>query len=130
MTITPMTPDDAPALLSLSQEWGGRAWQFLGGNHGIVAQDEHGVAGFALFREENFGIVADELWSYPNRRGRLAWLALYRWLEGAAQAKARDLGRPAGIGGMVHCINPKMESALKKRGYKVVAHILAKEVTA
>lgn len=130
MTVAELVPDDAPSLLALSREWGNRTWQFLGGNRGIVARDADGVAGFALFREEPFGIVADELWSYPNRRGRSAWLALYQWLEKAAESKARAIGAPVGIGGMVHLINPKMEAALKKRGYKVVAQILAKEISA
>ena len=126
MTVEPIAPDDAPALLALAAEWGHRVWNVLGNSAGIVARDRHGVAGFVLLREAPFGIVIDEMWAYPNRRGKTALSALYRWLEHTARDMAKKRHAPMRVGGVVHAESAHMMRAMERRGYTPVASVFAK----
>jgi hypothetical protein len=128
MTVEPVTPEDAPVLLDLARKNGRAPWQILGGDHGVVARDEQGVAGFAFLREAPFGMVIDELWCYPDNRGREALSALTAWLEATVAGLAHERGMPLSLGGVVRLENEQMDQAMEKRGYEVVGHVRAKVI--
>jgi hypothetical protein len=128
MIVEPVMPDDAPVLLDLARKNGRAAWNILGGDSGIVARDEHGVAGFAFLREAAFGMVIDELWCYPDSRGREALSYLTDWLEDTVAALARERGHEMSLGGVVRLDNAQMDHAMERRGYAVVGTVRAKVI--
>jgi hypothetical protein len=128
MTVAPVVPDDAPALLEMARAHGRAPWHILGGDAGIVARDEHGVAGFAFVREAPFGVVVDELWSTPDSRGREALSVLTDWLEEMTATLARERGHEMSLGGVVRVENAAMDHAMAKRGYEVVGQVRAKVI--
>lgn len=128
MTIETVVPDDAPALLKLAAANGRKPWQMLGGSAGIVARDELGVAGFAFLREAPFGLVVDELWCYPDSRGREALSHLTDWLEATVAHQVNDRGMALSIGGVVRAENAMMDAAMEKRGYEIIGWVRGKVI--
>lgn len=128
MIVAPIALEDAPALIELARENGRKPWQLLAGDSGIVARDEHGVAGFAFIREAPFGMVVDELWCYPDSRGREALSMLTDWLEDTVTKLVADRGVPLSLGGVVRSENAQMDLAMKRRGYEIVGYVRAKVI--
>jgi len=119
MTVEPIVPDDAPALLALAAEWGQRRFHWLPGSSAVVARDARGVAGFALICERPYGHVVEELWCERSRRGKRATAAIVAWME------AQERHRGGAVGGIVAETSP-LYAVLRRRGYEPVAHVLAK----
>ena len=128
MTVAPMVPDDAPALLEMARKHGRAPWHILGGDAGVVARDEHGVAGFAFLREAPFGLVIDELWCVPDSRGREGLSVLTDWLEDKTAELARERGHEMSLGGVVRAENAAMDHAMERRGFEVVGYVRAKVI--
>lgn len=128
MTVTPIAPDDASALLKMARKHGREPWHILGGDAGIVARDEHGVAAFVFVREAPFGLVCDELWDTGDSRGREGLSVLTDWLEDKAAELARERGHEMSLGGVVRLENAAMNHAMERRGFEVVGMVRAKVI--
>lgn len=131
MTVSPLTPDDAPYLIALAQEWDSGPVVITPGAYGVVVRDGSDVLAWGTLRETGYGMVTDELWCRKDRPGRLALGEIAKWLEATVAKIAGERGLASmPLGGMARLDNPRHCAALENRGYEHVANVYAKDIPA
>src|ERR1700692_511401 len=131
MTIEPLKPEDADDLVEMMRDWQAGPIVIAPGAHGAVVRNEGRVQAWALLRERDYGFVIDELWGLKSKSGHLALGKLARWIESTIARIASERGVDTlPLGGICRLDNPTHYAALQKRGYIVVAHVLAKDIPA
>jgi hypothetical protein len=126
-TIDALRPDDAAEMIRIARENGQPNWHYSPGAHGTVVRDGDRVRGFCLLRETTHGFVVDELWCERTREGIASLQTLADWMEDLMARLARERGVVLKLGGIVRLDNPRHKNVLERRGYTVVAEVLAKE---